>query len=70
MTHPHQDHAQENADDLADEHRVEGRSQLLPEELAAGSDDPRAQAEAILAESEERTEHPEETQRESVQSPD
>lgn len=34
------------------------RSHLLPEERAAGSDDPRAQAEAILAESEERTEHP------------
>lgn len=35
-----------------------GRSRLLPEERAAGSDDPQAQAEAILAESEERTEHP------------
>ncbi|CAN5302631.1 hypothetical protein BH20ACT5_BH20ACT5_11420 [soil metagenome] len=34
------------------------RSRLLPEERAAGSDDPQAQAEAILAESEERTEHP------------
>jgi len=32
---------------------------LLPEEEAAGSDDPRAQAEAILAESDERQEHPE-----------
>jgi hypothetical protein len=28
---------------------------LLPEEDAAGSDDPRAQAEAILAESDERS---------------
>jgi len=34
------------------------RAQLLPEERAAGSDDPQGQAEAILAESEERTEHP------------
>ncbi len=34
------------------------RSRLLPEERVAGSDDPQAQAEAILAESEERTEHP------------
>jgi len=34
------------------------RSHLLPEELAVGSDDPQGQAEAILAESEERTEHP------------
>ena len=57
-----------------DEHtqdlRVEHRAELLPEELAAGSDDPQAQAEAILEESDERTEHPEQTQRDSVQSPD
>ena len=70
MTEPSHDPAQQHADDVADEERVEGRSELLPEELAAGSDDPQAQAEAILAESDERTEHPEETQRESVQSPD
>jgi hypothetical protein len=31
---------------------------LLPEELAVGSDDPQAQAEAILLESEERTPDP------------
>ncbi len=37
---------------------TESRSHLLPEERAVGSDDPQAQAEAILAESEERTEHP------------
>jgi hypothetical protein len=37
---------------------IETRAQLLPEEQAAGgSDDPEAQAEAILAESEERTVH-------------
>ena len=41
------------------EHNVETRAQLLPEEQAAGgSDTPEAQAEAILAESEERTLHP------------
>ncbi|MDQ1661424.1 MAG: hypothetical protein QOJ68_1404 [Blastococcus sp.] len=41
------------------EHNVETRSLLLPEEQAAGgSDIPEAQAEAILAESEERTLHP------------
>lgn len=34
------------------------RARLLPEERVVGSDDPQAQAEAILAESEERTEHP------------
>ncbi len=37
---------------------VETRSDLLPEELAVGSDDPQAQAEAILEESEERVTDP------------
>lgn len=44
-----------------DDDRVETRAELLPEELAAGSDDPEAQAEAILEESDERTEDSEET---------
>ena len=40
------------------QHNVETRSHLLPEEQAAGgSDIPEQQAEAILAESEERTLH-------------
>ncbi|GAA1396529.1 hypothetical protein ACFQZ4_11475 [Catellatospora coxensis] len=39
-----------------DEERTTSRAEkLLPEELAVGSDDPRAQAEAILAESDIRT---------------
>ena len=39
-----------------DDPRVAERAaELLPEEQAAGSDDPRGQAEQILAESEERT---------------
>ena len=38
-----------------DDERVVSRSELLPEEKAAGSDDPEAQAEAILAESDERS---------------
>jgi hypothetical protein len=37
---------------------VARRAELLPEELAVGSDDPQAQAQAILEEAEERTEHP------------
>jgi hypothetical protein len=38
---------------------VETRAQLLPEEQSVGgSDDPERQAETILAESEERTVHP------------
>jgi hypothetical protein len=54
-----------------DESRVERRAaELLPEEQAAGSDNPEEQAAAILAESDERTEHPEETRQESTQTPD
>jgi hypothetical protein len=53
-----------------DEERIETRSELLPEERAAGSDNPHDQAEAILAESDERTDHPEETREESAQTPD
>jgi hypothetical protein len=52
------------------EHAVGARAELLPEELAAGSDDPELQARAILAESEERTEQPERTREESTQTPD
>ncbi len=41
------------------EQNVASRAELLPEEqTAGGSDDAHAQAEAILAESEERTLHP------------
>jgi len=46
------------ARDNVTEHNVETRADLLPEERAAGSADPEAQAAAILAESEERTLHP------------
>jgi hypothetical protein len=54
-----------------DPERVRQRAQKLnPEELAVGSDDPEAQAEAVLADSDERTEHPEETRRRSHQTPD
>jgi len=37
---------------------VDERADLLPEERAVGSADPHAQAEEILAESVDRTEHP------------
>jgi hypothetical protein len=56
--------------DPVDEARIEQRAHLLPEEEAAGSDDPGAQAAAILADSDDRTERPEETMRESHQTPD
>ena len=49
--------------------RVNERAALLPEELAAGSEDPEAQAEAILAESDERVSHPEQTRASSTQTP-
>ncbi|WP_375433268.1 hypothetical protein [uncultured Friedmanniella sp.] len=54
--------------DIDNSDQVAERAHLLPEELAAGSDDPTAQAEVILAESERRTLEPEATQQESVQS--
>ena len=41
-----------------DDGQLRRRSHLLPEERAAGSDDPQAQAEAVLTESEIRTEVP------------
>ena len=53
-----------------DEARVESRAELLPEEQSAGSEDPTAQAEAILEESDERTNAPEETRHDSTQTPD
>jgi len=54
----------------ADEGRVAERAHLLPEEIAVGSEDPEGQAEAILAESDERTIDPEGTQRASSQTLD
>jgi hypothetical protein len=53
-----------------DEVRIESRAQLSPEEAAAGSDDAHRQAEVILEDSDERTEHPERTKRASSQTPD
>lgn len=57
-------------DERDDDANVGSRAELLPEEQAAGSDDPQAQARAILAESQERTDQPESTRRESTQTPD
>ena len=52
-----------------DEARVESRAELLPEEETAGSENPEEQAEAILRESDERTQDPEGTRDESHQTP-
>jgi hypothetical protein len=56
--------------EFPDEADVEKRSQLLPEEQGSASDDAEEQARVILEESEDRTENPERTQHESVQTPD
>jgi hypothetical protein len=50
---------------MTDDRTDQRAADLLPEELAAGSDDPRAQAEAILADSDRREEHPEPDDRRS-----
>ena len=50
-----------------DDHRIAERAHLLPEEIAAGSDDPERQAEAILEDSERRTLEPQQTREESAQ---
>lgn len=56
--------------DPEDDDRVRTRAEnLWPEEQEAGSDDPEAQAEAILEESDERVEAPEETRLDSSQTP-
>jgi hypothetical protein len=52
-----------------DEDRIESRAELLPEEQSPGSEAPREQAEAILEESDERTDHPQETRHASHQTP-
>ncbi len=59
----------EDADRAADAERINRRAELLPEEQAAGSDDPEAQAAEILEESEERTDDPAGTRAESTQTP-
>ncbi len=61
------DNAGTDRDDAQDDERVAERAHLLPEEIAAGSDDPTAQAEQILSESDDRTDDPERTQQEYSQ---
>jgi len=57
----------ESPEEPDDQARIDKRAELLPEEEAAGSENPRHQAEEILHDSDERTDHPEETGRESTQ---
>jgi hypothetical protein len=44
---------------MTDDRTDQRAAELLPEERAAGSDDPRAQADAILADSDQREDRPE-----------
>jgi hypothetical protein len=67
--HPDEQSHQQSPEQSDQQDRVDSRAELLPEERAAGSENPHEQAEAILAESDERTEDPVGTQQESVQSP-
>ena len=62
MSQPGDEHEQPETAD-----RVEKRAELYPEESTVGSEDPQAQAEAILAESDERTDFPAETRHDSKQ---
>ena len=52
-----------------DHERIASRAELLPEEERAGSENPEAQAEAILEDSDERTEDPSGTRAGSIQTP-
>jgi hypothetical protein len=58
------------AEAAADAERVGTRAELLPEEETVGSDVPVEQAQAILEESDERTDDPEGTRHEYTQTPD
>jgi hypothetical protein len=62
----------DDRESTAQHDRIAGRAELLPEEDAAGSDDPTRQAQEILRDSDERTAHPDESGAESTQtsSPD
>ena len=52
-----------------DEERAASRADSVPEETEAGADAPRRQAEAVLADSDERLEDPSGTRNESTQTP-
>ena len=52
-----------------DEERAAHRADSVPEQSEAGADDPKKQAEAVLADSDERLEDPSGTRNESTQTP-
>lgn len=55
--------------DPEDQDRIASRAELLPEEERAGSENPEAQAQAILEDSDERTDDPSGTRAGSTQTP-
>jgi hypothetical protein len=55
---------------MTEDPRIETRSDLLPVEQQAGSDDPAEQARIILEDSDERVADPEGTKERSAQTPD
>jgi len=59
--HQHQQH-----DEHRDDERAASRADSIPEEVAAGADDPERQAEAVLADSDERVEDPAGTREEGA----
>ena len=63
----HPDESQHDTD--RDDERAHQRAGSVPEESAAGADDPEQQAEAVLADSDERVEDPEGTRADSTQTP-
>lgn len=56
-------------DDERDVERAQQRAGSLPEETAAGADDPEQQAQAVLEDSDERVEDPEGSRADSSQTP-
>lgn len=52
-----------------DHARAQHRADSVPEESAAGADDPEQQAQAVLADSDERVEDPEGTRADTSQTP-
>lgn len=61
--------SQHEHDTDRDDERAHHRADSIPEESAAGADDPEQQAEAVLADSDERVEDPEGTRADSTQTP-
>ena len=65
--HGHEHGGQHDHEHDRDEQRAHQRADSVPEESAAGADDPEQQAAAVLADSDERVEDPEGTRADSTQ---